>query len=322
MKVGCLILAFAALSLMMPHQAIGQEQNAKTVSEILLGSITERSPYIRHQNKDYSPEIKIFGLDPRCATEDLKNLFLLQRPPMKADFPHRESIVKDEVEHIRTRDLSIKISEFEDVVARELGFQLDLFNNLGDPKTDKRELCIDAVSFERPNAVSIGLGFLAFDPKLFFQLVRSEHANDWSLKAVIAHEFAHQLQIWHQDPSVFKLKENRVYVRDKELQADCVAAGILSQMTDEDDSQAEVLTALGSAFSSLGDFEIGHYEGHHGTAWERALMVNIGASKATELNAGSELNSGRLLMACSDYINKMNARFGEQLWPMGSRLEP
>lgn len=301
-----------------------QQLSEKSIRQILLEGIQSRSPLGRFLKGEFSPGVKRFGVDPQCVEQDLLSIFSLQQPPMKVQLPELTDVFEDKTPNPRTRDLSIEVDTFESVIVRELNHQLSLFPD-GDLFTKNRELCVDAVEFERPNAVSIGFGFLAFDPNLFFQLARDKNFNEWSIRAIIGHELAHQLQIWTTDPTLFKKKDGRAFIRDKELQADCVSSAILFEQSQSlpatvEDKEANINNALGLAFSSLGDFELAHYEGHHGTAWERALMVTVGAQKAAELSRESKFSSKEVLAACRSYIDAMNQKFGEELWPMGSRL--
>jgi len=168
---------------------------------------------------------------------------------------------------------------------------------------------------------------MVFDPYLFFNLIRSEKSNSWSLRAVLAHEFAHQLQVWRNDPVLYKEKNKRPFVRDKELQADCAAAAILTRVhregnyeKDANEKNMPFEDALRNAFASIGDFELGALEGHHGTAYERALMVPVGQRIAADILAKKDQSATAILQACGDYINAMNKKFADDLWPIGSKL--
>ncbi|MBN8555409.1 MAG: hypothetical protein J0L93_08195 [Deltaproteobacteria bacterium] len=296
------------------------------VKQLTLKGIIERSPVGRYERKDFSPGVKSFRNEPRCVTTDLEQLFLLQEPPQKVIIPSAQKVLKDKFPNEKTRDLSLSIADLENQLIQDTSVQLQMFRDARDPSVENREICVISAEFESPNAVSIGVGFMVFDPQLFFQIIRHDAANGWSLRAVVAHEFAHQLQSWTQDPTNFKIsKENRSIVRDKELQADCVASGILSRMRDRELVATKITepnfeSALVNAFASLGDFEIKSLETHHGTAWERALMVSVGLQSNEDLLRKGDPSSTALLNSCRVYIDKMNKKYGEEIWPMGSRL--
>lgn len=300
-------------------------QEILSVRELVFKGLYQRSPFGRYEARDFSPGVKGFGLSDRCLEEDLRSFFQLQEPPTKVILPEQNKTYTDKDPNIRTRDLSLIIKDFEAVLREELQVQISLFED--DPVIKNREVCVDAVEFDHPNAVSVGLGYLLFDPQLFFQILRSEASNEWSLRAILSHEFAHQLQIWTSDASLFRTKNEVRFVRDKELQADCVASAILYRQSSVDpkavvDKTTPIANALISAFVSLGDFEIHHYEGHHGTAYERSLMVSVGIDSLRDIERRKEaFTSEGILSACLEYIDGMNQKYGDELWPMGSRLD-
>jgi len=302
-----------------------QIASAQSVREIIQEGIFKRSPIGRFIEGDFSPGVKLFRDEARCVHEDLQRVFSMQTPPIIARFPARDEEVFDKTPNDRTRDLRIQIEEFEDQIVLELGAQLRVFEVAGDLVTDRREICVGSAQFESPNAISIGYGFLVFDPAIFFKIAQRENTNEWSMRSIIAHEFAHQLQIWHNDPTLRQEKNSRTFVRNKELQADCVAAGILQRQSrlfpeTQRGPEAETNAAIVSAFILLGDFQIDHFEGHHGTSYERLLMAQIGIQKAQERANLGPVTSEHLLQFCSTYIDGMNLRFGDQIWPFGSRL--
>lgn len=215
----------------------------------------------------------------------------------------------------------------ESVLHRELSGMLDLYQAARDPLALNRELCSTSGVFESPNAVSIGYGFMVFDPHIFFLIARREKTTTWSLRAVLAHELAHQFQIWNNDPVLYRQKSGKVFVRDKELQADCAASALLYRQhkegryqADKDDVKVAFDEAVTDAFVGLGDFKLKELGTHHGTAWERALMQLAGKKAAIELAEKGDQGITAVLKYCRDYIEKMNSKFGDELWPMGSNL--
>lgn len=316
-----LICLIALCSLDLKAQAIGNVQ--QSIRDSLLTGIFERSPLGRFMNQDFSPGVKSFDKSERCIHKDLKTFFMLQQPPWKVRFPSGEEVFRGDPEDLKMRDYSVRTQDFEDSILNELRIQLGLFD---ESLTDDRELCVESAVFSRPNAVSIGFGFLVFDPHIFLQIASKEDTNEWSMRAIIAHEFAHQLQVWarshkQQDMmTVREIKEGRVFVRDKELQADCIAAGILSEQSLEmGQPRNEVRQAITSAFVGIGDFDIDHFEGHHGTAWERSLMAAVGFDLANTRE--EEVNLSDILESCRIYIQEMNEKYSDEIWPMGSSLD-
>jgi hypothetical protein len=294
-----------------------------SVSSLLTKGIYDRSPLGRYERQDFSPGIKLLRSESRCVEPDLIQLFQLQSPRWKVRLPNRNESYRDSVDHPRTRDLSIDVSNFEDALVTELSAQLSLFRDQ-DAVAKEREICVTAAEFSRPNAVSIGMGFLAFDPRLFFSIAQREDTDEWAMRAILAHELAHQFQIWHQDPTLFRRKDGRPFARDKELQADCVAAGILRQqfVSVAPLDAPEPVQSIGTAFIAVGDFKIDHFETHHGTAYERSLMAQTGIKKAAERAAtGGAVTSKHLLDFCRMSIDSMNLKFGNEIWPFGSRLD-
>jgi len=297
-----------------------------SVRDLVIQGIYERSPLGRYEKKDFSPGVKSFRTEARCIRDDLTNVFLLQQPPQEVRIPESFEIFKDKQESDRTRDVTITISDFETQLINHLRRQMDIFVTGKDPVVEKREICLSSLVFESPNAVSIGYGFMAFDPQLFFQIIRSEKSNSWSLLGVVAHELSHQFQIWHQDPTTRKTKNNKPFIRDKELQADCAAAAIMAKRKEQEpdlhkEAGIEFETAVFDAFISLGDFELDSLGSHHGTAYERGLMVRTGLDIYEDSKKSQKpLHSGDLLKACGEKINALNKKFGEDLWPIGSKL--
>lgn len=292
-------------------------QELPSVRELLFQKLYESSPMGRYQRKDFSPGVKRFFHSDRCQISDLKTFFSLQEPPMQVSIPGSEVIFQDKLPTLETRDLFIQTGDFEERLVSELEIQMSLFRN--DPVIKNREVCLDVIEFKHPNAVSVGLGYLLFDPQLFFQTIQEEATDEWSLRAILAHEFAHQLQVWTNDKSLHQLKNGVRYVRDKELQADCVASAILYLQSLKEGGK-DIFEALISVFVSLGDFEIHHYEGHHGTAYERSLMARVGMEFVKE-GSQDKVQVSPVMNACMLYIDKMNKKFGNTLWPMGSQLD-
>ncbi len=299
-------------------------EEGQSVSELLLNTIIERSPYGRYQRGDRSPGAKSLRSDPRCSTPDFLNLQLLQKTPTEIRIPRPDEVLRDSIENARTRDLSLSISYFEDELIKLSATFMAQHSE--DPLAKDREICVGSALFAAPNAISLGIGIMVFDPQLFFQIARNESANDWSMKAIVAHEFAHQLQYWFDEPFLSEAIGEKPKVRNLELQADCVAAALLSKLHDDfpvssalSDAKIPFNEAVIGAFSSLGDFEL-ESASHHGSAYERALMLNFGREAATSLKEKSEPISTSLKI-CRDKIQSMNKRFGEILWPLGSSLD-
>ena len=301
--------------------------------QMLLSGIYMRSPLGRFEQKQFSPGVKDFRSDARCRVEDLSTLFMLQQPPMRLTIPDLNDVVVDQVPHERTKDLQLSIRYFESQLVFELGKQLGFFARQNNSSTRDREICITSANFGSPNAFSIGFGFMAFDPQLFFQIARAEKANSWSMRMILAHELAHQFQNWHQSPTMTKVKRDPktgvdvFYVRDQELEADCVASVILAQQREvqgvvkpEEDLPENFQAALYDAVISIGDFEFGLLASHHGTAYERALMTKAGLRIYEELKGRKDLRSESVLKACQDTIFDLNRLYGDELWPIGSPL--
>jgi len=301
--------------------------------QMLLNGIFQRSPLGRFDRKDFSPGVKDFRSDKRCHLEDLTTLFMLQQPPMKLNVPDLNAVVSDAAASPKTKDMFISIRFFESQLLTELSKQLSFFNRHPKSTVREREICIVSADLGAPNAFSIGFGFMVFDPQLFFQIARAEKANSWSMRTVLAHELAHQLQVWHQSPTAVKTRKDPQtgalvpYVRDQELEADCTASVILAYQRElqgvvnpAEDHLDVFRSALYDAAVSLGDFEFGTPAQHHGTAYERALMINAGLKIYEELKAKQDLRSESVLSACLATINELNRIHGESLWPIGSPL--
>jgi hypothetical protein len=297
----------------------------KSVSELLLDDIVERSPAGRYQKKDYLPGVRLLRDSKRCSAADVVNLFRLQEDPQQIRIPGPREVFTDKQPNERTKNLSITVADLESTLLTELMRMMQLFAD--DPAVNRREFYVTVAEFPTPNAVSVGLGFLVFDPQLFFQIVGHEQTNGWSIRAVVAHEFAHQLQYWHDEPLLARTLDGKLYSRDKELQADAVAAAMLTRLRDEgltsdrkaDDADQPFSLALAMAFLSLGDFALAHAD-HHGTAYERSLMVEYGHVIAGALSVLKDRSSRTLLAHARSKIEAMNAKFGDTLWPIGSRL--
>ena len=90
-------------------------------------------------------------------------------------------------------------------------------------------------------------------------------------------------------------------------------------MQAKEDAEVDFKTALQNAFASLGDFELKSLGSHHGTAWERLVMVESGIDAATKLSVAKQNDSASLLKTCRMDIDRMNLKFGHDLWPTGSR---
>jgi hypothetical protein len=316
MRLLVMLIAVATQAQTMPTA-----QTMQSIKDLVLTGILKRSPQGHFIAKDFAPGVKSFRNDARCIQDDVVNLFKTQDPPQTVSFFGEGDVIVDARPNERTKDLSLVIKDFEQQLISEMKTQLMVFNSRLDPITLNREVCMGSLRFESPNAVSSGLGFLLFDPQLFFNIVRHERTNEWSLRAVIAHEFAHQLQFWTLDPTVFKTKNGKPFVRDQELQADCVASAILTELHErsQQPDRATFGEALGGAFASLGDFELHHAQHHHGTAYERTLMIEAGQKQWTDLTKATNFKSQSLLDGCRDYINHMNQKYGEELWPFASR---
>jgi hypothetical protein len=315
----------SALSLPAQESPPDPQPAAKSVSELLREGIVARSPAGRFAAQDFQPGVRSLRTTKRCTTDDVVNFFRLQPKPEAISIPARSEVRVDRVRNERTKDLSLTIGDFEDTLLTEVMRIVQLFSD--DPMVNKRELYLVAADFQAPNAMSLGLGFLVFDPQLFFQIVGHEETNGWSLRAIVAHEFAHQLQFWHDEPLLPNATNGKRTARDMELQADCVASAILTRLRAEglrsdragDDDDAPFATALRRAFASLGDFELEH-SGHHGTAYERALMVEYGQIVAGALQVTKDRTAAGMLAMARSKIEAMNARYGDKLWPLGSRL--
>lgn len=298
---------------------------AKSVSELLLEDIVARSPYGRYLAQDYQPGVRLLRESKRCSTDDVVNVFRLQKDPQKIRIPDVAEVFRDKMPNDRTKDLTIHVGELESTLLTELMRMMQMFSD--EPAVNRRELYVVVAEFPTPNAVSMGLGFLVFDPQLFFQIIGNEQTNGWSIRAVVAHEFAHQLQYWHDEPLMRRMLNGELYARDKELQADAVGAAMLTRLWNEglksdrkeDDAAQPFSQALSSAFLSLGDFMIAHTD-HHGSAYERSLMVDYGHQIAGALTILKDRSSKGLLDHSRSKIEAMNAKFGDTLWPIGSRL--
>ncbi len=299
------------------------EPQPKSVSDLLRESLVQRSPAGRFLKDDLRPGVHSLRTTDRCSTDDLVNLFRLQPKPQTIRIPDQKDVRTDRATNERTKTLSLVIGEFEETLITELMRMRQLFGD--DPAVSRRELYVVAADFPAPNAVSHGLGFLAFDPQLFFRILGHEKTNGWSLRAILAHEFAHQLQFWHDEPLIPSEANGKKTVRDMELQADCVAAAILTLLRQDGlrggrgDDAVPFEQALQSAFASLGDFELAN-PGHHGTAWERALMVEYGQIVAGALRVTKDRTAAGMLAMARSKIEAMNGRFGAELWPIGSKL--
>lgn len=309
------------------------KQEMGDLRQMLLNGIYLRSPLGRFERKEFSPGIKDFRSDARCRLEDLSTLFMLQQPPMRLTIPELNDVVVDQVRHERTKDLQLSIRYFESQLVSELGKQLGFFARQSNTSARDREVCIVSANFGAPNAFSIGFGFMAFDPQLFFQIARAEKANSWSMRMILAHELAHQFQTWHQSPTMNKTKKDPktgvdvLYVRDQELEADCVASVILAQQREvqgvvkpSEDLPENFQAALYDAVISIGDFEFGLLSSHHGTAYERALMTKAGLRIYEDLKVRKDLRSETVLKACQGTIDDLNRLHGDELWPIGSPL--
>ncbi len=294
-----------------------------SVRELIFKGIENRSPLGRYRAKDYSPGAKDLRTDPRCVVADLQEFFKLQIPPASFRSLLLTESFRDSKPNERTRDLHIDVKDFEEQLLLEIKKFFKFFPSERDPVVKNRELCVGSGLFAAPNAVSLGLGFLVFDPRLFFQLIRSENSNSWSMSAVIAHEFAHQLQYWHLDPYVFREKNGKKHVRELELQADCIAAALLTRLSTSELREKDLpfATSLYNAFISMGDFELFSSEHHHGTSWERSVMVDAGMRVAGDLRK-TQLDeiSGEILKACRLHIDNMNRKHGDVIWPFGQKL--
>jgi hypothetical protein len=292
------------------------------VRKLAFKGIQDRSPYGRYTAQSYSPGVKSFRQESRCVIPDLVQFFQLQQNPIAFRMSLPSDVYYDKKPNSKTRDLSLRADYFETTLVAELEKIMALFPIYADPVVRNREICLTTGVFAKPNALSIGLGFMVFDPYLFFQIIRHPQANSWSLLAIVAHEFAHQLQVWHMDPLVLKEKNKRRYVRDMELQADCAASAMLARhhAVNPRENEGPFELALANAFISLGDFELNHYEGHHGTAWERQLMVEAGLHVSQELQRQNNKTSASLLLLCRQKIEWMNTKYGPDLWPIGSQL--
>jgi hypothetical protein len=292
------------------------------VRKLAFKGIQDRSPYGRYSAQSFSPGVKSFRREGRCVIPDLVQFFQLQQNPIAFRMSLPSDVYYDKKPNSKTRDLSLHAEYFETTLVAELEKIMALFPIFADPVVRNREICLTTGTFERPNALSIGLGFIVFDPHLFFQIIRHPQANSWSLLAIVAHEFAHQLQVWHLDPLILKEKAKRRYVRDMELQADCAAAAMLARLhaVNPRENEGPFALALADAFMSLGDFELDHYEGHHGTAWERQLMIEAGLNVSQELQKQNNKTSASMLLLCRQKIEWMNTKYGPDLWPIGSQL--
>ncbi len=327
MKTNLFLSLFAII---VAVQTVNAQQKTETktpsVSELISQGIFERSPLGRYEKKDYSRGVKSFRSEPRCVLDDLKTVFLMQNPPMKVRIPELGEVFKDSKPTERTKELSMEIKTFEQELDRHLTKQLNIFVSGRDPQVESREICLTSAVFESPNAISIGYGFMAFDPQIFFQLARNEDFNEWAVFVVMAHELTHQFQVWHRDPTLFRTKGGKPFARDKELQADCAAVAIVDEIhrqmpQAEQKSAVELTKTMASAFTSLGDFELSQVGIHHGTAYERSLMIQAGRLVAQKLKEKREFDSANLLKGCLAYIDKMNAKYGDELWPFASPLE-
>lgn len=192
-----------------------------------------------------------------------------------------------------------------------------------DPAAQNRQICLGLAKFPGINANSSILGYLFFDPRILFLAEKNSMHSLLSYPFVAAHEFAHQVQYWHNDPFLND-QSLGLTSRRSELTADCVAGTILTLQYRRDFSDADWIrekAGLVTAPIQLGDFDLRDAD-HHGTGYERSVAVEHGVRLGLQaIQNRSPLASGTMLNACHTFIQRMDQRYNPTLrgnWPFGA----
>jgi hypothetical protein len=259
--------------------------------------------------------------DPQmCSLWAVRQFFAVQDPPLAARFLGDADLVWDARNPAGDRgEARFQIRNWVNTI----NAVLNQLRTNGDVAVSGRYFCVGLAKYAAPNALSIGLGFIVFDPQVFIDVNYNPNRSGMSMDAIAMHEVAHQLQYWTNERVLGdRLPDGRPYARRTELQADCTSAALIA---------AQWLPKVGvdlwrrldrdgvmAAVRAVGDFEILD-QSHHGTPHEREVAAELGALYSEDYvqrNAGQapRFLSVPVLNGCRASIEAMDRKWGNP-WP-------
>jgi hypothetical protein len=201
-----------------------------------------------------------------------------------------------------------------DILHKVINKALNILSENRDVIVENKHICTGFFQDENlptGNAYSLGFGYMIFDFKLiqFLYNLPDESRSSWVFDFLALHEFAHQLQFWHQDSKLLQALEGKISSQSSELAADCMASGLIALMNlklSRDIYDMSYVGVLGAA-SALGDFDI-LSQNHHGTPLQRIIAASYGnglviENKQNLLNKKVRIDSEYLLNQCNSFVN-------------------
>jgi hypothetical protein len=190
---------------------------------------------------------------------------------------------------------------------------LDSLNENDDSIVVNKHICTgfyEDKELANGNAYSLGLGYLIFDFKLIQYLYNLPDASrsSWVFDFLALHEFAHQLQFWHQDIKLLEALQGKISSQASELAADCMASGLISLMNIKLSKEIYDISFVGvlGAASALGDYNT-LSQNHHGTPLQRIIAASYGNNLVIEnkhnlLEKSLKIDSRFLLKQCNAFV--------------------
>jgi len=319
--VHSILFAFLLVAITKPSFALD------LVFQELSKTILTQSPLGKYQQG-----IRISGVfnvhDARyCDPKIVDNVYSLQSPPVKATVLRDSTLVFDR-EILARRGIKIKTEAMASSIRKNTELLLNGLIKNGDALAKGRHICLGLAQFEKPNAHSMMIGYMIFDPQIIFNVNNNIRRSLYSADAIIAHEFAHQLQYWNQDETLKDILPNgQGYSRRKELQADCVAAALLTMSKSVEEifkKQWEYdKQGIKASVGALGDFLLNESD-HHGLINERELVAEYGIKIAGDYKLKHASNFGftstYALNVCRSFIDANNKAHGN-VWPFTLKIQ-
>lgn len=301
--------------------------NAAALSgDDLAREILRRSPAGQHEAGVRRSGVYDLRDAKTCSRWSVETILARFRNPPQPTLLAPGDLVLDRDAPKGTLSAPMDLAGLSSTIRRDITIAWDMLRLGGDKLVNGRHVCVGLASYAQANAESSAIGFMLFDPQLYYDLNKYKSRSMRTGMAIVLHEFAHQLQFWTDEPfQKDKLADGESYARRSELQADCVAAALVSVTAVEFKSpriwpvsRAGVLTA----FRELGDFDIWK-SGHHGLPNERDLAAEYGVRLVEERAAKSKLYTFAAPWAldqCRQMIERMDKKHGTP-WPITAVLE-